>query len=1337
MARGDRILANLPRTFAVSSQPSALGAITDAFGGELLDAERSLAAVMFAHWVDTADVNASAIDDLARIASLYAVAPRDDETIEEFRARLVRHVRTFIEGPTTTRGVLRIAAEVLGLVIADGEGQIETWWDRAGPLTTTQPAGDDAATLLFGVDSAVVRGRAAAPAGFLGTNDILGPVELGDRRIVRLSVNGGAAVAVTLPDRADLDAIVTALNTTPGISAEARGSRLFLATRSVGSANTLDLGDDQGDAVPALLGIAPHEYFGSGAAPAQVTGIADLSAGVDLRQRDSLALAIDGDPPVTVHCAGQAQVPQYTLAGEIARAINTAFPQPVATHNGAHVTLTSPLAGPAGRIRFLTASEGDALDLIFGFGSRHAQGADAVSASLTGIPDLSANSGAPPDLGALRRIQIAIDDAAPVIVDFAAAGIAEAGVRPAQIVDAINAALGRTAASTDGSNLVLSSAEPEEQGAVAIVPIETVRTRRFVSRAFPRGEAADTIFGVFAAEAQGADATAGQLLGAIDLHDGIDLRTRRYLRLALDGAAPQDIDCASNSPRPRAALLDEIVGAINARLGTGVASVATGRLVLTARSTGAASRIALSVVDDFDAAPVLLGAAVTEAGSDSVPARLVGTADLSRSVDLSQRSVLRIAFDGGRAIDVDVVGAAPDRTFGEEIVAKLNAAQPRAAALDSGGHLVLSSSITGAESRVSLLPLRSIELVEYPAGTASFEPQIVANGGHFPLTNDGAADSTVSFTLASPGGLSGVALIGLTTGARISIAAITGPGETLTLEPGPDGQIVATRTGADGASRRLPADQILATPAALAAVVPFADKRPLATNEPGTRPSLALVDPLAGNGVLLESLVLPPPSATVAPAAPSAASAAPTAPQGRLELLGVLHAAERKGDLRDGSGVLIASLRAAGGIDFAPFDGRMVLVQGQWYPAPAPLLVVDAIAQLFDVCLGAAPFDAVAVDAGAGGRSLAAQLAGADLRQVIAREFTPAEALCLPRGRSDWLVLACDAARFGTARFDSANFAGPPCAVVGVFDAARFAPAGTEQPHFAPFGSDPQITLGASWQSHQAGAFTVNLPADLPARFGARFNEARFTTPAEASETYKGVVLDPPSDTYYLPAILPAPTATTRGAISGATSVTFAAPVWLPTGAYGVTGSGISGSPTIQLTHGSASGVFSVAQTLASETVLTFPQGQLYGSPLVYTEYHDFVPLGWEPQRVPFVQPRTRTLTGGAPGVQSALYLVEPEVAGAIGILAREPGAWGDEIAITVRYAGPAIFDLTVAYAGARFECGRAIVLSGSVAGGDTPTLPALVGDLLKPGPIGVMQTKAAGVRVKVTRERT
>jgi hypothetical protein len=140
------------------------------------------------------------------------------------------------------------------------------------------------------------------------------------------------------------------------------------------------------------------------------------------------------------------------------------------------------------------------------------------------------------------------------------------------------------------------------------------------------------------------------------------------------------------------------------------------------------------------------------------------------------------------------------------------------------------------------------------------------------------------------------------------------------------------------------------------------------------------------------------------------------------------------------------------------------------------------------------------------------------------------------------------------------------------------------------------------------------------------------------------------------------------------------------------------------------------------------------GSTLVEARIVQRVPIGFEAAPVPLRKPRTRTLSGGTDGEPARLYLAEKDVPGFIELRARRPGAWGNAIAVSVRKVGPARFDVTVGYQGARFENARQVALVGRILKPGEEPLPALAEDLLAPGPAGVLQAKAAGVHADVTR---
>jgi hypothetical protein len=118
------------------------------------------------------------------------------------------------------------------------------------------------------------------------------------------------------------------------------------------------------------------------------------------------------------------------------------------------------------------------------------------------------------------------------------------------------------------------------------------------------------------------------------------------------------------------------------------------------------------------------------------------------------------------------------------------------------------------------------------------------------------------------------------------------------------------------------------------------------------------------------------------------------------------------------------------------------------------------------------------------------------------------------------------------------------------------------------------------------------------------------------------------------------------------------------------------------------------------------------------------VPLGWSPQVIPFRKPRYLTL--GSEETPARIYLQDPNVPGFIELRARSEGAYGNDISVAVRQSGPALYDLSIAFNGSRFDNARE-----TVAG---PELPELVLKLLEPAPVGVRIAKAAGVHVEVTR---
>jgi hypothetical protein len=385
----ERILGYLPGTFLAVADPSALRAVAGAAGDELQRAENSLAAVMRAHWVDHADRGAPAIDDLARLAALYGLAPRTDgeaEGVEAFREHLERYVRTFLDGTVTVAGILRVTAEALGLILDDAP--LDAWWlpgneVRVDPtpggtpprrFVTRATLADEAARTLLGFVSGEAAGAAATPAVLAGRRDLSRGVDLSGGGRLRLVVDGGPVVVADCAGarprttllaeiRGAIDgAVRAAVPGSPGsppgaaVTADDDGF-LILVSPTVGPASRIVLvppAPGEADVRRTLFGDAPDVAAGSAAQPATLTGGADLLSPVDLSERSWLRLAVDavdGGAPFEVQVAGAA--PDKTFLDEVVAALNARLPGLAAATADDRLRLTSPTTGEASRIAVL------------------------------------------------------------------------------------------------------------------------------------------------------------------------------------------------------------------------------------------------------------------------------------------------------------------------------------------------------------------------------------------------------------------------------------------------------------------------------------------------------------------------------------------------------------------------------------------------------------------------------------------------------------------------------------------------------------------------------------------------------------------------------------------------------------------------------------------------------------------------------------------------------------------------------------------------------------------------------------------------------------------------
>jgi hypothetical protein len=467
----DRILSYLPPTFRPALSESALRAVVASFGIELQQGEDQLAQVMQSHWVDFADRGAPVVDDLARMASLFGLAPRDDESVDEFRIHLKRFVRTFLDGTVTVQGLLRITAETLGLTIADDVADLDTWWRRADDeLVGVELDTADAASMVLGVADAEARGRAARRAEIAGTVD-LGPgadlretsklyvvVDDGQPVVVDLAAGAADAGAVTLDHM--VAAIMAAVG--PGVARGVAG-RLVVSSPTLGPDSRLEVREGPDDAATAVMGLLPLTHRGRDETRAQVVGTVDLAAGADLSDARYLRILVDGAQLAEVDCAGPD--PAHTFLDHIRDAVNAGFEPGIASHDGHVLSLTSPTTGRDSSIALQRPAAQDATERLLGPTLSIHTGSDPQPAEVLGTVDL----GAGVDLSATRLLRLRVDDVATVTVDCA--GAIPEHTALAEVIAAINGGIGAEVAGANGSRLRLRSPSVGELAEVALDPV--------------------------------------------------------------------------------------------------------------------------------------------------------------------------------------------------------------------------------------------------------------------------------------------------------------------------------------------------------------------------------------------------------------------------------------------------------------------------------------------------------------------------------------------------------------------------------------------------------------------------------------------------------------------------------------------------------------------------------------------------------------------------------------------------------------------------------------------------------------------------------------------------
>lgn len=1142
-----------------------------------------------------------------------------------------------------------------------------------------EPPGDDATLDLFGIGPQSFHGSAATVARLTANPALTGNgLDVRANNFLTLSVDGGTPVEIDLRKATHdtsqlrslpLDKAVAHINKSllDAQVASTDGGKLFLASTRTGAAGKIEVLAREitrhrrfitratiiDEAAREIFGFISREAAATPAANARLVGTPDLSQTVDLTDARFVRLRVDGFAAVEIDVAGAR--PRATTLDEIISKVNAAVKargvtKDIATTDGKHLVLSSPSANAESSLG--VEPPHGALDKLLGIEPGAFKGLDATVVKFTGITDLTGGV----ELPANAAIKLSIDDAPAVEIKLTEATPVKRS--PVEIVSAINAAFA-SAATTDGRRIEIRSGK---QGVDSKIRFET-----------PAGtDVTKKVFGIAAPrEYHGAAATPARVVGLTDLSGTTDLSIFRLLHIAIDGGA-QTVDCSAAAAKSEAATLAEIVESI----GPNIASISTDgkHLVLRSSSTGANARIEVKALDQGDASTALLGSSPrTAKGTAASPAVITGEKNILTGVNLSRRSLLRIAVDGRRPVDIDVAGTVVASTASDEIVERINAVFPNLAAITDDNQLQLTSPTATANSKVSLQALRYLEVIEYTPGK-SISSFVKTHYGSWPIDNDGVEEGVAEISITAPKGAVGPAIVNTGVNWSVHLLDVLDRGETVRMFRDERWGLRAEIIGRDGQKRPVPGSTIQSGPLGSQAFVPFTE----AWNLTGDRNQLQLNNPNSSHIVLLESLQQHHEVAVEVFKTDISALLPPTitdAENGRL--VGRIKVDDKSFSLVDAKGTLVANLIPGPHVDPLIYRDTVVKVQGPIFAGTPPLMRVEKIAALFDVVFrsqtpGGPPkesYSGVTIGAENENDSLTLQVTGASKlaeasKLVRAVQLDKATVLKVPQGQTVFRYLDCLGPRFDYARFNHAYIPSAYCGERGIFNVSRFTNSPPEKIKavFAsvPPLSDPPVKIDFQLDTLGAAAFVVNLPADLPPRFGARFNESRFGEGNDKSsaQVFENAVAEPITDPNFLVTLINSPAT---------------------------------------------------------------------GSRFVKATRVDTVELGWTAFEMekPFRKPRFLTL--GTPNRAARLYLREGGLNGFIKIEAKENGVWGNEIGVSVREVKPAIYEVSIIFRGGCFEQARAIV-----QGGTTETIQ----EVMKPGPTGVLQAKAAGVRAGITRDR-
>jgi hypothetical protein len=414
-----------------------------------------------------------------------------------------------------------------------------------------------------------------------------------------------------------------------------------------------------------------------------------------------------------------------------------------------------------------------------------------------------------------------------------------------------------------------------------------------------------------------------------------------------------------------------------------------------------------------DARLALFGPARTKAtGKDPGPATILGDVILLKPISLADRQTLRLAVDNQPALDVDVAGAAPSTTSLDEIVAKINSVFPGIASATPDQRLRLTSPTVGQTSALDLLPLRALEVIDYPPTPVEEPVREVQHGDHWYIRNDGACESDLEFQVVAPHGEAGVQFVDRAAGARLRVLDAVLPGETMQIRRGGGNGVQVEITDVKGNRRSVADSSVLAGTLATEVEIPFEGQRPLSLGVGADQPAtLQLNNPSAPAVVVLRALAQQQPGdrilVTVRPAGSLPSKVNLT--DGQQTLVGRMRGTADERYLLNASGQPILHLLSAPATMPANAGEPVVSVAGTVYADPGLLRVmaVESIAPLFDVTVNfdsqqkpslIETYERVTIGLGATPESLPLALLTRPSQLLRAEEMNKADLLVLPRG---------------------------------------------------------------------------------------------------------------------------------------------------------------------------------------------------------------------------------------------------------------------------------------------------------------------------------------------------